>query len=95
MLFNFNIWTVCLFPPPAFRQWIGPSLGLCSKELFGGPRKFFFTLYWISMRRTRSKFFVFTLSAVFATQCDDGPYKPSILGVVYTPREPRKEGRQR
>lgn len=95
MLFNFNIWILCLFPPPAFRQWIVLSLGLCSKELFGGPRKFFFTLNWISMRRIRSKFFVFILSAVFAIQCDDELYKPSILGVVYTPREPRKEGRQR
>lgn len=46
------------------------------------------------MCQTRGKFFDFTLSAVFATQCDDGLHKQSNLGVVYTHLENqrRKEG---
>lgn len=87
--------TVCLFSPPAFREWTSPSFGLCSKELFGGARKFFLTLYCISMCRTRSELFDFTLSDLFDPQCDDGLNKQSILGVVYTPSEPKKEGRHR
>lgn len=84
-----------LFSPPTFQEWTGPSLGLCSKELFGGARKFFFTLYCISMCRAKGEFFDFTLSALFDPPCDDGLNKQSILGVVYIPREPKKEGRHR
>lgn len=70
---------VCLYSQPlTFRQWTIPSLGLCSRELFGGLRKFFFTLHVIFVSLKKKKFIVFTIAclAVYAvcrrtkqTQC--------------------------
>lgn len=61
ILFNVSV-HICMSlcaPPQAFQQWTIPSLGLCSRELFGVPRKFFFTLHFIFVWQKEGKLFVF------------------------------------
>lgn len=86
---------VCVRPPQTFQQWISPLLGLCSRELFGGPRKFFFTLHDNFAWQKKGEIF-FSVVAWFAR---DSRYRRTrraqYLGRGTHLGEPKKEGRHR
>lgn len=79
--------------PQPFRQWIRPSFGLCSRELFGGSRKFFFTLRVIFVCLRKGNFFVFSIAClvVYSVSTD---YKNTVFGAWYTTKQPETEGRK-
>lgn len=90
-------WTVCLCEPPqTFLQWSSPSLGLCSRELFGGPRKFFFTLHDHFVWQKEGKIFVFVI-AWFArnSRCRRTSRAQYLGRGTHLESQRRKEGRHR
>lgn len=88
----------CMFvraPPETFLQWSSPSLGLCSRELFGGPRKFSFTLHDNFVWQKEGRIFLFVI-AWFArhSRCRRTSRAQYLGRGAHLESQRRKEGRK-
>lgn len=80
-------------PPQTFQQWISPLLGLCSRELFGGPRKFFFTLHDNTAWQKKGENLYFCYRFVRPRLLVSTNEASTVTWAWYTPRR-AKEGRE-
>lgn len=83
-----------LATPQTFQHWISPLLGLCSRELFGGPRKFFLTLHDNFAWQKKGEIFPFCYCLVCPWLSVSTAEPNTVSRAWYTPKgEPKKEGK--